>query len=230
MRQRVAVLHERRIERRPVGGGEDALGEGQHLDLLEADVFEVRRHVVVHTSFEARAPCVGVFGVAHHLEREQVVLELEHGAMALRMLGVEAVEHGERSAALTHLREQQLALLGVVNLLREFVDVEEHRAKHREVGLDAVAPALREQQTDRPQHRSEHSVLVADDAQGGMHRSPPLLARRRRGGRCRAVGVHARVLSNTVCRTSWRSLPGASRTSRSAARRAVGCRSEASPS
>jgi hypothetical protein len=66
----------------------------------------------------------------------------DHG-LAGGLLAVQAVEHrGELGRHLSQAREQQFALPGVVQLLRAPVDVEEHRAQHREVGQRLQAPGF----------------------------------------------------------------------------------------
>src|SRR5450755_121274 len=118
---------------------------------------------------EADQPALAVGRFAHHLEGEQVVLELAYLGVAAAMLGVEAIEDvAQGGAALAHPRKQQIAFLGVMYFFRKLVDVEQHRAQYREVGRPPVSAAFRQEQTDRAQYRGQRAVLVADDAQRGM--------------------------------------------------------------
>ena len=161
---------------RPVGRREHALGERQHLGLLDPDVLEVRGDVGMHPRLEVGLARPGMRRLAHHLEREHVVLQLADGAVARLVVAIEPGEHrGERGAAFAQQGKEQGAFLGVVDLLRELVDVEQHRAQDLEVRRDAVAPALGQEQPDRAQHGREGGVLVADDLHGGMgsHRKSP---------------------------------------------------------
>ena len=134
-------------------GGQHALGQRQDLDLLGPDVIEVGRDVGVHLVLEADAPGRRVRRIAHHLEREQVVLQIENGTMASRVVAVEPLDDGlGLRTARADLRKQQRGLLGVMHLLGKLVDVEEHGAQDQEVGDHAMAAALGEQQADRAQN------------------------------------------------------------------------------
>jgi hypothetical protein len=145
-------VHEGCVELGPVGGGQHAFRQRQDLGLLGADVIEVGSDVGVHLVLEAGPPRRRVRRLAHHLEREQVVLQVEHGAMAARVIAVEAIERGGRlRAARADLGKQQRGLLGVVHLLGKLVDVEQHRAQDPEVGREIAAAALRQEQADRTQ-------------------------------------------------------------------------------
>ena len=160
----------------PVGLGQDALRQRQDLDLLDPHVVQVGGDVGMHPRLELGLSGLRVRRLAHHLQREHVVLQVEHGAMARLVVAIEPIEHRrQRRAAPPQQRKEQGAFLGVMHLLRKLVDVEEHRPQHLEVGVDAVAPALGEQQADRAEHGGERAVLGADDLDGGMgsHRRTP---------------------------------------------------------
>ena len=158
--QRVAVQRERIIELGPVLSGERTLGQRQHLGLLQAHVGQVEIDVVPRRRFEGRPP-----RLAHHLEREQRVLELADRALALVVLAVEPIEHRTRlGAAAAQPREQQARFLRVVQPFGKLVDVEQHRAQRTEVGQAAAASVLVEQQHQRLQHRRQRLVFVSDDA------------------------------------------------------------------
>ena len=221
--QRIAVLHEGLVERDPVGGGQHLLRQRQHLDLLDPHVVEVGSDVGMHPRLEVGQARLGMRRLAHHLQRQHVVLELEHGAMAGRVVAVEPVEHRRQlRAARAQQRKEQLGFLGVVHLLRELVDVEEHRAQDLEVRLDPVAPALGEQQADRAQHRRERAVLGANDLDGGMGSHRRLLSVRPRvGGRHGAcalgtepAGPRRASASNAVASTTAAAQASASRPAR----------------
>ncbi len=75
-----------------------------------------------------RARLLAVDRVAHHLETQQLVLEVAHRPLATAVITVETVEHiRELLAAGTNFWEEQLAFLGVVQALGKLVDIE-HRA------------------------------------------------------------------------------------------------------
>ena len=105
----------------------------------------------------------------HHVDGVQFVLELAHRGRAAPVVGIETVEHlGGLRAAGADARKQQLGFLRVVDPLRKLVDVEQHRAQHREVGQVAAPTVLGQQQADRAQHRRQRAMLVVDDLEGGV--------------------------------------------------------------
>ena len=63
-------------------------------------------------------------------------------------------------------REQQIGLFGVVLLLWEFVDVEQHGAHNVEIPFRRIARPLAQQGQQRLQHGRQRRVFVADDAKG----------------------------------------------------------------
>ena len=141
----------------------------QDLGLFDPHVVQVGSDVGMHPRLEVGLPGLRMRRLAHHFQCQDIVLQVEHGAMARLVVAIEPIEHRrQRRAALAQQRKEQGALLGVVHLLRKLVDVEEHRPQHLEVGLDAVAAALGEQQADRAEHGGERAVLGADDLDGGM--------------------------------------------------------------
>jgi hypothetical protein len=168
--QRVAVGGKGGIEFAPVVLAQHALGQRQHLVLLDLHVGEEGVRVVAHRPLERFAA-----GFAHHFEAEQRMLQIADRAFAVLVIVVEPVEHrigfvGSR----TQLRKEQLRLLRVVQPFGKLVDVEQHRPQHAEVGQRAAPAVLGQQQSHRPQHHRQGLMLLMDDAQRFVgHRTTP---------------------------------------------------------
>ena len=95
------------------------------------------------------------------------MLEIADRFLAFAMVAVQPVEHcADLRAAPPQQREQQLALLRVMQALGELVDVEQHGAQHTEVQRRAAAAMLGHQHHHRAQHGRQRLVLFADDFQG----------------------------------------------------------------
>jgi hypothetical protein len=62
-----------------------------------------------------------------------------------------------------HPGEQQLGFFGMVQSLREFVDVKQHGAHHIKIILPVMAGATRHHHADRAQHRGQCGVFVVND-------------------------------------------------------------------
>jgi hypothetical protein len=162
--ERVAVGNEGFVQIGPILLGQHAFGQRQDLALLERHVGEVEVDVALRCLLECQPA-----RLAEHLEAEQCVFERPDHVFAARVVVVEPVEQLARQRrAGAQLREQQLGLLAMVPLLRELVDVEQHRAQRGEVRQGVLAAVLLDQQQYRAQHGRECSVLFSNDADGDV--------------------------------------------------------------
>ena len=64
--------------------------------------------------------------------------------------------------------KQQVRFLGMMTLLREFIDVEQHGPQHVEEPVRLGIRALPEHRQERVQHGCQRGVFFADDSSGEM--------------------------------------------------------------
>jgi hypothetical protein len=88
------------------------------------------------------------------------------------VLGFEPVEKGRGfRAAHAQAPEQVAVLLRMMELLRERIDVVNHRPEDLEIRRDAPLADLPDEVRHAVQHRRQGAVLVANDAVG-IHKGP----------------------------------------------------------
>jgi hypothetical protein len=152
-RQRVAVHQERCIEFGPFAGTEHRLGQREDLVLLDVHVSQIEVDIVLHQGLEMATPGFALSGLAHDPEPEQRMFEFADGLLAAFVVAVQAVEYRvEVRIAPAEFGKEQAAFLGMVQLLRKLVDVEQHGLQRIEVGQCVSPPMLAQQQGDRAQH------------------------------------------------------------------------------
>ena len=83
--------------------------------------------------------------------------------VAAHMLALELVERRvELARALAQLAEQVRLFLRMMQLLREYVDVMQHRAQQRKLRRSSLIARLPRDELEAVDDRGERAVLVAD--------------------------------------------------------------------
>jgi len=162
--ERVLVFRERGVELLPVGFGELGLGLGQDGLFFQAHVIHVEVQVAPRRVDERL-----LAAVSQELPGDEFVHQFAHRDLTLEVVTLQPRDGiHQRGCAPRDAGEQQARLLGMVQPLGKFVDVEKHRAQHLEEARRIVLRAALNHLAHGQQHGRQRGVLVSDHTQGEM--------------------------------------------------------------
>lgn len=162
--ERIAVLHELRVQLRPVVWREPGLSHREDLGFFQAHVMQVELHIL-----PGGLPESNFTRLSEQLSRQQQVLRLAHPRFAVPVIVFKLVDDRLVLRGASHDRgKQQVRLIEVTAPFGELIGVEKHRPECVEELTWIVAWAPLEQCNDRLQHCGQRRMLFPDDVKAGL--------------------------------------------------------------